>query len=168
MCRVSRHRGDGAVRRDVTTDADARRVGAARGGDAVICVLPTGSGEADIVIDRAMANRPRQACLIVPTVALGLDLDGACEFTGERDITFAYHGGLPDATKTELTQRFREGAQWLIITSPEAACTALARPLSRPRPSWTSSRSTRRTSSRNGATRSDPPSRRSRDCGGAS
>ena len=28
-----------------------------------------------------------------------------------------------------MTQRFREGVQWLIITSPEAACTALARPL---------------------------------------
>ena len=110
--------------------ASVRAVSAARGGDAVICVLPTGSGKTDIVINRAMANRPRQACLIVPTVALGLDLERRVqELTGERDITFAYHGGLPDATKTELTQRFREGAQWLIITSPEAACTALARPL---------------------------------------
>jgi ATP-dependent DNA helicase RecQ len=110
--------------------ASVRVVSVARGGDAVICVLPTGSGKTDIVINRAMANRPRQACLIVPTVALGLDLERRVqELTGERDITFAYHGGLPDATKTELTQRFREGAQWLIITSPEAACTALARPL---------------------------------------
>lgn len=110
--------------------ASVRAVSAARGGNAVICVLPTGSGKTDIVINRAMANRPRQACLIVPTVALGLDLERRVqELTGERDITFAYHGGLPDATKTELTQRFREGAQWLIITSPEAACTALARPL---------------------------------------
>ena len=28
-----------------------------------------------------------------------------------------------------MAERFREGAQWLIISSPEAACTVLARPL---------------------------------------
>jgi superfamily II DNA helicase RecQ len=110
--------------------ASVRAVSAACGGDAVICVLPTGSGKTDIVLSRAMASRPRQACLIVPTVALALDLERRVqELTGEHDTTFAYHGGLLAATKTELTQRFREGAQWLIITSPEAACTALARPL---------------------------------------
>ena len=50
------------------------------------------------------------------------------DITGERQ-QFAYHGGLADAEKTELAQRVRDGVQWLVITSPEAACTALARPL---------------------------------------
>ena len=110
--------------------ASVRAVSAARGGDAVICVLPTGSGKTDIVISRAISRQPRQACLIVPTVALALDLERRVqELTGQHDTTFAYHGGLSDEKKAELTERFREGAQWLIISSPEAACTRLARPL---------------------------------------
>ena len=110
--------------------ASVRAVSAARGGDAVICVLPTGSGKTDIVLTRAISRQPRQACLIVPTVALALDLERRVqELTGKHDTTFAYHGGLTDEKKTELTERFREGAQWLIISSPEAACTVLARPL---------------------------------------
>ena len=110
--------------------ASVRAVSAARGGDAVICVLPTGSGKTDIVISRAISRQPRQACLIVPTVALALDLERRVqELTGQHDTAFAYHGGLSDEKKAELTERFREGAQWLIISSPEAACTRLARPL---------------------------------------
>jgi ATP-dependent DNA helicase RecQ len=110
--------------------ASVRAVSAARGGDAVICVLPTGSGKTDIVLTRAISRQPRQACLIVPTVALALDLERRIqELTGQHDTTFAYHGGLDDKKKTELTERFREGVQWLIISSPEAACTRLARPL---------------------------------------
>ena len=110
--------------------ASVRAVSAARGGDAVICVLPTGSGKTDIVLTRAISRQPRQACLIVPTVALALDLERRVqELTGQHDTTLAYHGGLADEKKTELTERFREGAQWLIISSPEAACTRLAHPL---------------------------------------
>jgi ATP-dependent DNA helicase RecQ len=110
--------------------ASVRAVSAARGGDAVICVLPTGSGKTDIVLTRAMSSRPRQTCLIVPTVALALDLERRVqELTKEPDAIFAYHGGLADGKKAELAERFREGAQWLIISSPEAVCTVLARPL---------------------------------------
>ncbi len=66
----------------------------------------------------------------MPTVALALDLERRVqELTGQHDTTFAYHGGLSDEKKAELTERFREGAQWLIISSPEAVCTRLARPL---------------------------------------
>jgi superfamily II DNA or RNA helicase len=106
-----------------------RAVSAARSGDSLICVLPTGSGKTDVIITRAVRSRPRQSCLIVPTVALALDLERRIqEITGERQ-QFAYHGGLADGEKTELAQRLRDGIQWLVITSPEAACTALARPL---------------------------------------
>ena len=65
--------------------AAVRAVSAARGGDAVIRVLPTGSGKTDIVLTRAMSSRPRQTCLIVPTVALALDLERRVqELTGSR------------------------------------------------------------------------------------
>jgi len=106
-----------------------RAVSAARSGDSVICVLPTGSGKTDVILTRAVRSRPRQSCLIVPTVALALDLEGRIQdITGERQ-QFAYHGGLADQEKADLAQRLRDGVQWLVITSPEAACTALARPL---------------------------------------
>jgi ATP-dependent DNA helicase RecQ len=109
--------------------ASVRAVSAARDGDAVICVLPTGSGKTDVVLTRAIGSRPRQTCLVVPTVALALDLERRVgELTGER-VPFAYHGGLADGEKAQLAQRMREGTQWLVITSPEAACTVLARPL---------------------------------------
>ena len=111
--------------------ASVRAVSAARSGDSVICVLPTGSGKTDIVLTRAICHRPRQACLIVPTVALALDLERRVqELTGQHDTTFAYHGGLADAEENRAGRAVpRAAAQWLIITSPEAACTALARPL---------------------------------------
>jgi superfamily II DNA/RNA helicase len=107
-----------------------RAVSAARGGDAVICVLPTGTGKTDIVLTRAISNRPRQTCLIVPTVALALDLERRVQdLTQEPSTSFAYYGGLAVGKKAELVQRFREGGQWLIISSPEVACTVLAGPL---------------------------------------
>jgi ATP-dependent DNA helicase RecQ len=110
--------------------AGVRAASAARGGDAVICVLPTGSGKTDIVLTRALSSRPRQTCLIVPTVSLALDLERRVrELTEEYNTPFAYHGDLDKSKKTELAERFREGTQWLIISSPEAACTVLARPL---------------------------------------
>jgi hypothetical protein len=106
-----------------------RAVNAARSGDSVICVLPTGSGKTDVILTRAVRSRPRQSCLIVPTVSLALDLEGRIrDITGDRH-QFAYHGGLAGAEKTEMARRVRDGVQWLVITSPEAACTALARPL---------------------------------------
>lgn len=109
--------------------ASIRAVSAARGGDAVICVLPTGSGKTDAILTRAIRSRPRQTCLIVPTVALALDLEQRVrELTGE-NVLFAYSGGLTEGDKAELVQRVREGSQWLVISSPEAACTVLARPL---------------------------------------
>ena len=105
--------------------ASVRAVSAALGGDAVICVLPTGSGKTDVVLTRAIRSRPRQTCLITPTVTLALDLERRVQdLTGEH-VTFAYHGGLASERKAELAQRVREGTQWLIISSPEAACTVL-------------------------------------------
>jgi ATP-dependent DNA helicase RecQ len=106
-----------------------RAVCAARSGDSVTCVLPTGSGKTDVILTRAIRSRPRQSCLIVPTVALALDLEARVrQITGEVE-RLAYYGGLQDHEKASMAQHLRDGVQWLVITSPEAACTALARPL---------------------------------------
>ena len=95
----------------------------------MICILPTGSGKTEVVLTRAIRSRPRQTCLIVPTVALALDLERrAQELLGEY-APLAYHGDLAEGEKAELAQRVRDGTQWLIISSPEAACTVLAQPL---------------------------------------
>ena len=130
---ADRFYADAARRQDYLSPgqkASVRAVSAARSGDSVICVLPTGSGKTDVILARACPSRPRQSCLIVPTVALALDLEARIQGHHRRARQqFAYHGGLPAQKKTDLAQRLRDGVQWLIITSPEAACTALARPL---------------------------------------
>ncbi|KOX17970.1 hypothetical protein ADK67_37390 [Saccharothrix sp. NRRL B-16348] len=82
-----------------------------------------------MVLLRAIRNRPRQTCLIVPTVALALDLERRVRELTHEPTAFAYHAGLASEAKAELVRRVREGAQWLVITSPEAACTVLAGPL---------------------------------------
>ena len=121
---------DAARRRSYLTPGQKesiRAVSAARSGDSVICVLPTGSGKTDVMLTRAVRSRPRQSCLIVPTVALALDLEARIrEITRSGHQQFAYHGGMPAQEKKDLAQRLRDGVQWLVITSPEAACTVLA------------------------------------------
>lgn len=109
--------------------AAVRAVSTAQAGDAIICVLPTGSGKTDVVLTRAINRRPRQTCLVVPTVALALDLERRVRDLTGHATRFAYHGGLTSDEKAELAQRVLEGVQWLVVTSPEAACTVLARPL---------------------------------------
>ncbi|WP_197523527.1 protein DpdF [Actinokineospora pegani] len=110
--------------------AAVRAVSAAEPGDSVICVLPTGSGKTDVVLTRALRRRPLQTCLVVPTVALAIDLERRARvMAGEATAHFTYHGQLGDEAKRELAIRFREGSQWLVIASPEAVCTVLSGPL---------------------------------------
>ncbi|MGW5054361.1 protein DpdF [Actinokineospora sp. NPDC004072] len=122
-----------AIRRDQYLSpgqkAAVRAVSAAQPGDSVICVLPTGSGKTDAVLTRAIGNRPRQSCLIVPTVALALDLERRVRELTAEPTRFAYHGGLPADTKSEIAGRVKDGSQWLVISSPEAACVGLSAPL---------------------------------------
>jgi hypothetical protein len=69
---------------------------------------------------------------VTPTVSLALDLERRVQDLTDDGLALAYHGGLSDEMKRAIVDRFREGSrgdQWLIITSPEAACTVLAQPL---------------------------------------
>ncbi|MDT5018906.1 MAG: ATP-dependent helicase RecQ, partial [Mycobacterium sp.] len=106
-----------------------RAVSVAQSEDSIIVVLPTGSGKTEVVLTRALQERPRQTCVIVPTTSLALDLERRVRtLTGDNTLT-AYHGDLTDAQKGDFLERVRSGTQWLVVTSPEAACTVLERPL---------------------------------------
>lgn len=109
--------------------AAVRSAAVAGPGDTLLCVLPTGSGKTDVVLVRALRARPQQTLIVVPTVSLALDLERRVrDLTGAED-RFAYHGGLGQAVKEQFRKDLSSGAQWLTITSPEAACTVLVSPL---------------------------------------
>lgn len=98
-------------------------------GDVLTCVLPTGSGKTDVFLLRALQLRPRQTIIIVPTVSLALDLERRIgEITKSRE-PFAYHGTLSEGEKADFRRRISSGEQWLTVTSPEAACSSLAKGL---------------------------------------
>jgi hypothetical protein len=110
---------------------DALRAAALAGpGDTVICVLPTSSGKSDVVLTRALRNRPRQALIIVPTVSLAIDLERRVHglLDDDRD-RFAYFGTANPTDKERIRSGLAAGAQWMTIAGPEAACTALTTPL---------------------------------------
>ncbi len=107
-----------------------RAVAVAGSGDTVICVLPTGSGKSDVVLARALRNRPRQAIIVVPTVSLAIDLEQRIQslLADDRD-RFAYFGAGNPSDKEKIRTGIAAGSQWLTIAAPEAACTSLTRPL---------------------------------------
>jgi superfamily II DNA or RNA helicase len=103
-----------------------RAVALAGAGDTVICVLPTGSGKSDVVLARALRTRPKQSLIIVPTVALAIDLERRVQGLLGCEERFAYHFTLSPDEKGTICSGLANGSQWLTITSPEAACTNLA------------------------------------------
>lgn len=109
--------------------AATRAAVAAQPGDSIIAVLPTGAGKTEVVLSRALRERPRQTCLIIPTTSLALDLERRVQHLTNDPLVLAYHGDLTAEQKSDYVERIRAGEQWLIITSPEAACTRLAQPL---------------------------------------
>jgi ATP-dependent DNA helicase RecQ len=76
-------------------------------------------------------KRPRQSIIIVPTVSLALDLERRVQGLAQSEQPVAYHGGLSAEAKRSFADRVASGDQWITVTSPEAACTALAIPLER-------------------------------------
>ncbi|WP_170317098.1 protein DpdF [Acrocarpospora corrugata] len=110
---------------------DALRAAALAGpGDTVICVLPTGSGKSDVVLTRALRNRPRQAVIVVPTISLAIDLERRVQgLLGDDRDPFAYFGSADPSDKERIRDGIAAGSQWLTIAAPEAACTVLAAPL---------------------------------------
>jgi ATP-dependent DNA helicase RecQ len=110
---------------------DALRATALAGpGDTVTCVLPTGTGKTDVVLARVLRNRPRQSLIVVPTIALAVDLERRVQsLLPGTDERFAYFGSGDPSDKEGIRLGVADGSQWLTIASPEAACTGLASPL---------------------------------------
>jgi ATP-dependent DNA helicase RecQ len=101
-------------------------------GRTVVAVLPTGSGKTLAVTGPArLANAAHggQTLLVVPTVALALDMERRLHGETDSSLPLAYHGGLAPEAKNAFRERLKTGEQWLVVTSPEAVCTSLARPL---------------------------------------
>jgi len=98
-------------------------------GDTITVVLPTGSGKTEVVLTRAIRERPRQTLIITPTVSLALDLERRVQTMVGETRSLAYHGDIASEQKSAMVDAIRSGEQWITITSPEAACTVLSRAL---------------------------------------
>ena len=103
-----------------------RAVANAPEGSSVLAVLPTGSGKTSVITAPGFLHRPGLTCVVVPTVSLALDLERRIQKDYGLREPIAYHGGLPDEAKQGLRDRVRRGEQWIIVTSPEAAISALS------------------------------------------
>jgi superfamily II DNA/RNA helicase len=103
-----------------------RAVLAADRGETVLAVLPTGSGKTLVATVAARLAKPEVTLYIVPTVALALDIERRIRADYGLDEPIAYHGSLSPQEKVAFRERLRSGEQWIVVTSPEAATTALA------------------------------------------
>lgn len=103
-----------------------RTICGARSGSSNVVVLPTGSGKTTAFIGPAFLARPKLSVLIVPTVSLARDLERRFQEDFNIGVKVAYHGGLSQPEKDAFRERMRSGDQWVVVTSPEAACTALS------------------------------------------
>lgn len=102
-------------------------------GESLLVVLPTGGGKSLTVFGpaRIQASVPGLTLVVVPTVALAIDLGrrAAAMFRNvpeARDVgQWAYHGGLDPEHKAAIRQRIREGRQPIVFASPEAVMLSL-------------------------------------------
>jgi ATP-dependent DNA helicase RecQ len=100
-------------------------------GSTLIALLPTGSGKTEVVFSavRDDCERDTVALIVVPTVALALDLEDRVRKTlagawgyGEHALKapFAWHTGTSQQARDTIRDRITSGQQRFIITSPES------------------------------------------------
>lgn len=100
----------------------------------IIGNLPTGTGKSLVGYAPAlMPNTRGTTIVVVPTTALALDQERAFRdlVSGRGDhrgfaAELAYHGDLPDGTRTLIRQRVATGAQKIVFTSPEGLVQSLS------------------------------------------
>lgn len=101
-----------------------------RHGETMLANLPTGSGKTSVLFAPAfLSPRHMSSIVIVPTVALALDLQRRAL---EADVALpptAYHSGLSPDAKTDFRRRIYDGQQPLIFTNPEAVVSSLSQPI---------------------------------------
>jgi superfamily II DNA/RNA helicase len=100
-------------------------------GGTLIVQLPTGGGKTDVaisVLKDEVINRQRTVVLVVPTVALAIDLerriwdvmDTVWGYGSEvRDVTLHWSASTSDLIRDEIKSRIMTGEQPVLITSPE-------------------------------------------------
>lgn len=102
-------------------------------GESLLVVLPTGGGKSLAAYAPAMldALAGRTTVMVVPTTALALDQERRARQMLARlpgvgiPPRLAYYGGLEADEKEAFKTRLRDGAQPLVIASPEAVLTGL-------------------------------------------
>ncbi len=113
----------------------ARAAVALEPGGTLIAALPTGSGKTEVAFAAVHKDceAGRVSVIVVPTVALALDLERRIRVTLQRawgfganveNMPFAWHGGTDAIQRGEIVARITRGEQRIIVTSPESIMTA--------------------------------------------
>ncbi|MFI5897673.1 protein DpdF [Actinoplanes sp. NPDC051513] len=107
----------------------ARAVILAPPGTTTLVCLPTGQGKTDVVLAPilAAADQPGVSVVVVPTVALALDMERRVRdviarmgHQGSPSGCYAYLGGMPDELKIPMREAIRNGQQKVVFAAPES------------------------------------------------
>ena len=98
-------------------------------GSVLAVLLPTGAGKTSAFIVPALRESlPALTLVVVPTVALALDLEARIRSMPAADADvdrYAYVGGMPEAERAAIRRRVREGTQRVLFTAPENVLASL-------------------------------------------
>ncbi|MBO3752585.1 DEAD/DEAH box helicase [Streptosporangiaceae bacterium NEAU-GS5] len=98
-------------------------------GTTTLVCLPTGQGKTDVVLAPILANddQPGVSVVVVPTVALALDMERRFRdvimrmgHSGSPSGCYAYLGGMSDELKISMRDAVRNGQQKVVFASPES------------------------------------------------
>ena len=107
----------------------ARTVMLAPPGTTTLVCLPTGHGKTDVVFAPilAAADEPGVSVVVVPTVALALDMERRFRQAvidmrrpGSPSGCYAYLGGMSDELKSSIRDAIRDGQQKVVFAAPES------------------------------------------------
>jgi len=107
----------------------ARTVILAPPGTTTLVCLPTGQGKTDVVLAPilATADQPGVSVVVVPTVALALDMERRVRdvvvrmgHSGSPSGCYAYLGGISDELKISMREAIRNGQQKVVFAAPES------------------------------------------------
>ena len=106
-----------------------------RPGDSLIVSLPTGNGKTDVALTLQRQGGNKTTVIVVPTVALALDMERRVRATlgrnnlGLKALPFAWHSNTPDSERDLMQSELRAGNLPVLITSPESLTARLRNPL---------------------------------------
>jgi len=117
----------------------ARTVALATPGTTTLICLPTGQGKTDVIFAPiiATADEPGVSLVVVPTVALALDMEHRFRKAirqsgraGSPDNNYAYLGGMTDKYKASMRDAIRQGRQKVVFAAPESVVRGIGEALS--------------------------------------